>query len=92
MLGVLYTLLCHQIAGLYTPKVNNMSKEIKIWIGKTLNGDESEFKVRTLKSLCGKVGVSYNTARKRQDMDGGRTVWLVDGKVAWEFWVEKVGK
>lgn len=67
-----------------------MGKEIKLWIGKTLNGDELVERAGTLKTLCGKIGISYNTAKKRQDVSGGVTVWLVGDKVAWEVWVERV--
>lgn len=68
-----------------------MEKKIKIWNAKTLNGEESSKKAGTMKSLCSKLGISYNTAKKRQDMDGKATTWLI-GNIAWEVWVEFVDR
>lgn len=66
-------------------------KQIKVWVGKTLNGDERSEEAGTLKSLCGKVGISYNTARKRQKDDGSVSVWLV-GDIAWEVKLRKIDR
>lgn len=68
-----------------------MKKEVKIWVGKKLNGGGGIEKRGTLKSLCEVIGVSYNTAKVKQDKDGGVTLWPVDG-VAWEVWVERISK
>jgi len=68
----------------------SMSKGSKIWIGRSLKDDRVE-NSKTLKGICGVLGVSYNTAKKKQDRVGGKTVWE-DGKGGvWEVWLSKIG-
>ena len=76
-------------------------KEVKIWFGrlvgqtelavKPISGD-GVVKSRTLSGLCGKLGISYNTAKVKQDKDGGITAWVNGDQSVWHVWVEMVGR
>jgi hypothetical protein len=66
-------------------------KTVKMWVAKTLNGEDRTEEALTLKSLCGKIGISYNTAKKREGINSGVTTWLV-GNTAWEVWGKEVDR
>lgn len=53
-----------------------MSKTVKLWVAKPLNGGNEVMK-KTLKGLCEEIGLSYSTAKSRQDKDGKKTTWVV---------------
>lgn len=68
-----------------------MKKGKKIWIGREMEGVKVET-ARSLKGICEKVGVNYWTARRNQDIEGGKTRYLVGGdRIAWEVWLGEVG-
>jgi len=75
-------------------------KEVKIWFGRFVGQTESAVKPviggieksRTLKGLCDRIGVSYNTAKVKQDKAGGITVWVNGDKSVWHVWVEMIGR
>ena len=60
----------------------------KIWFGKELKKG-TLVKRGSLKGLCAELGLSYSTAKKRQDTAGGVTMWL-SGDSAYEVWLELV--
>lgn len=60
-----------------------MSKTVKIWVAKPLNGGKEVMK-KTLRGLCEDLKLSYSTAKSRQDKTGGATVWII-GKYAYEI-------
>lgn len=67
-------------------------KEIRIWTGKRLNDPVKVERRSTLKSLCSVIGIKYPTAKERQNIDGGVTLWMVNDTEAWEIWVETIEK
>lgn len=64
-----------------------MSK-MKIWFGKNLKSG-ALVKRGSLKGLCSDLKLAYNTVKKKQDKDGGVTLWLADNS-ALEVWMEEV--
>ncbi len=65
-------------------------KAKKVWMYQSLKGDDRTPQPgRSLKSVCLSINVSYNTAKKKQNKDGGKTVWVV-GEMVYEIWVSKV--
>jgi hypothetical protein len=81
----------NSLSGTNTPDEEKMAKKaIKVWVAKNLRGAERTEERLTLKSLCLVIGVSYNTAKKRQDTEGGVTIWTEGDDQAWEVWVKVV--
>ena len=79
-------------------------KGVKIWFGRLVGQTESavkpmpisvtvyDRKSKTLKGLCDRIGVSYNTAKVKQDKEGGITAWVNEDKSVWHVWVEMIGR
>ena len=62
------------------------------WLCKEVRGKKLDRGVlvnRTLKGMCEDLGVSYNTAKVKQDKGGGITIWVV-GESVFEIWKESV--
>lgn len=76
-------------------------KTVKVWFGRLVGQTEKAIgpvsgggleKSRTLKGLCGKLGISYNTAKVKQDSSGEVTVWVKSDSSVWHVWVEMIGR
>ncbi len=65
-----------------------MSKSVSIWFGKEIKSGKM-YRRASLKGLCSDMGLFYNTVKKRQDKEGGVTVWVAEN-LALEIWVEEV--
>lgn len=65
---------------------------MKVWFAREIKSEKREER-RTLKGICEAVGVSYSTGKRRQDKDGGKTVYVVNpGMLVWEIWVGSVAR
>lgn len=67
-------------------------KKVKIWYARNLKEPGvADLSSRTLKGICEKAGVSYHTAKGKQDKAGGKTTYVfAQGGGVWEIWVTEV--